>query len=94
MTSVSTKMLYKEVRKISLRSQKSQRRLKSRESGDPVKFKQFFLTKFNQKFLRPIFDCDSSPVHLNSLNDLDEIVLLLCIQKSDPWKLLSAVYCK
>ena len=46
------------------------------------KFKQIFLTLFNQKFLRPISNCDSLPVRLNSLNDLEEIVLLLCNDKS------------
>ena len=29
--------------------------------------KQIFLIQFNQKFLHPISDCDSSTVHLNSL---------------------------
>ena len=47
------------------------------KSGHPVKFKQIFLTQFNQKSLRPF--SSSSPVRLNSLNDLEQIVLLLCI---------------
>ena len=44
-----------------------------------VKFKQIFLAQFSQKFLFPISNYDSSPVHLNRLNDLEEIVLLVCI---------------
>ena len=59
-------------------------RWKSRKSGHPVKFKPIFLAQFNQQFLRPISDCDSSTVRLNSLNNLEEIVLLLCITKVLP----------
>ena len=72
-------MLYQEIREISLRSGKSQGSGHSRKPGHPVKFKQIFLTQFNQNFLHPISYCDSSPVRLNSLNDLEEIALLFCI---------------
>ena len=53
--------------------------------------KQIFLTQFNENFLRPISDCDSSLVRLNGLNDLEEIVLLLCMTKV--WPLEAFVSC-
>ena len=74
-------MSHQEVWEISLRSGEVREDENRGKSKHPVILKQVSLAQFNRTFLGLISDCDSSPVRVNSLNDLEEIVLLLCIAK-------------